>query len=135
DHRRVLGMGGNGPDGGGLRQAARDQFPFVVTHGHPVQARFDDEARRSLARQAHIHIGRVIRCHSSFLLAGSTPRAKPAVYWLDVFHQKASGMSIAGTRIIVLDSRPDLPYHSDGQALLPSTRTIVLLGEWPMRLA
>src|SRR5260370_35411603 len=35
---RVLGMGGNGPDGGGLRQAARDRFPFCVTHGPTVKA-------------------------------------------------------------------------------------------------
>src|SRR5262249_43291451 len=94
DDFRVIGMGGNGPDGRGLRQTACDQFPFVVTHGHTVQARFDDAARGSLARQAHIHIGRVVRCHSSFLLAGSMPSEKPAVYWLGVFHQKAPGMSI-----------------------------------------
>ena len=75
DDLRVTGVGGNGPDGGGLRQAARDQVPFVVTHGHTIQARFDDAARGSLARQAHIHIGRVVRCHSLFLPAGSTPSA------------------------------------------------------------
>src|SRR5262249_14172182 len=94
DDVRMVGMGGNGPDGGGLRQAACDQFTFVITHGHTVQARFDDTARSSLARQAHIHIGRVIRCHSSFLPAGSMPSAKPAVCWLYVFHQKAPSMSM-----------------------------------------
>src|SRR5262249_29953924 len=80
DDLRVIGMGGNGPDGGGLRQAARDRFPFVITHGHTVQARFDGAALGTLAPPAATHIGRMVHCHSSFLPAGSPPSEKPAVY-------------------------------------------------------
>src|SRR4030095_16827447 len=94
DDFRLLGMGGNGPDGGGLRQAARDQFPFVVTHGHTIQARFDDAARGSLGRPGHNNIRRGVLCDNSCLPAGSMPSEKPAVCWLYVFHQKAPGMSI-----------------------------------------
>ena len=63
DGVRVLGVRGDGPDGGRLGQAASRELPAVVADGHAIEAGLHGTARRGLTRQTDVHVGRAIRRH------------------------------------------------------------------------